>query len=81
MNCIFHLHAHSDIFLKSSLSTFIEIVVWLTVTNSKVLSGKVLSWYHDAKLSDRSLIEMRKNNGPSIDPWGAPTLTGNQSDA
>ena len=23
---------------------------------------------------------MRKNNGPNIDPWGTPALTGNQSD-
>ena len=34
----------------------------------------------ELKLSDKSLMEIKKNNGLKIDPSGTPTSTGNQSD-
>ena len=41
-------------------------------------SAKILT--DDIKLSTRSLMLIRKNNGPNIDSRGTPVLTGNQSE-
>ena len=30
--------------------------------------------------SDKSLIYIKKNNGPSVKPWGTPILTSDQSE-
>ena len=36
------------------------------------ITGKSLTFV--AKLSERSLIEIKNSNGPSIDPWGTSSL-------
>ena len=39
-----------------------------TTENREVSSA--ISWAFDDKPSDKSLIQIKKSNGPRIDPWG-----------
>ena len=40
--------------------------------------SSVKSLINDAKFSGRSLMYIRKNSGPDIDPWDTCSLTGKQ---
>ena len=44
-----------------------------TTENREVSSANSLAL--DDKPSGKSLIQIKKSNGPKIDPWGTPALT------
>ena len=70
LKTIFYCLAHSRIFLKSLFSTF------AVSKGSQISENKVVSSANNLtllfKLCVRSLIYIRKNNGPNIEPCGAP---------
>ena len=66
LNNIFHLKAHSNIFLRSSFNKFADSDKLYTVENNEVSSADNLA--DDSKFSGRSLIYIKKSRGPYIDP-------------
>ena len=70
---IFHWTAHSPIFFKSLFRSVFEASIFLTTEKSEVLSANNLGF--DAKFSDKSLIQIKNNRGPRIEPWGTPAST------
>ena len=52
------------------------LLSWIT-ENKDVLSAKRLVFEDNP--SDRSLIYIRNNNGPRMEPWGTPALTSHQT--
>ena len=71
MNLIFHCKAQSLIFIKSRFKSFAVEFKFSTTKNSEVTSANNFGF--EVKPSDKSLIKIRENNGPRIDPWGTPT--------
>ena len=60
-------------FIKSLFRSFaVEVIFW-TTENREVPSAS--NFGVQVKPSDKSLISIRKNNGPRIDPWGTPAWT------
>ena len=51
---------------------------WMSLTTEKrdVSSAKSLQ-FEDTPF-DKSLMQIRSNNGPKIEPWGTPALEGNK---
>ena len=75
---IFHWNAHLFIFAKSLFSSRAEALLsWIT-ENKDVSSANSLVF--EDNLSDRSLIYIKNNNGPSMDPWGTRALISDKSD-
>ena len=73
LKLILHLKTHCFILERSLLS--FEIVItdtWIT-ENREVLPAKIL--VRENKASAKSLIYIKNNNGPKMEPWGAPALT------
>ena len=66
LNNIFQLKANSDIFLRSSFNKFADSVALYTVENNEVSSAN--NFADDFKFSGRSLMQIKKSNGPSIEP-------------
>ena len=66
LNNIFHLKAHSNIFLRSSFNKFLDSDKLHTVENNEVSSANNLA--DDSKFSERSLMYIKKSSGPNIDP-------------
>ena len=73
LKLIFHWNAHLFIFFRSSFKFFADKVISWTTENREVSSANSLGF--EIKLSERSLINIKKKRGPRIDPWGTPTLT------
>ena len=77
LKLIFHWNAHLVFFVKSLFSSRVEVLLsWIT-ENKDVLSAKSLVFEDNP--SDKSLIYIKNNNGPSMEPWGTPALTSDQS--
>ena len=75
---IFHWNVNLFIFAKSLFSSRAEVLLsWIT-ENKDVLSAKSLVFEDNP--SDKSLIYIKNNNGPSMEPWGTPALTSDQSE-
>ena len=75
---IFHSKAFLCIFANSLFSSRAEsLLSWIT-ENKKVSSANSLAF--EGSRSDKSLIHIKNNNGPSIESWGTPALTSDQSD-
>ena len=66
LNSIFQLKTHSNIFLRSSFNKFADSVALYTVENNEVSSAN--NFADDFKFSERSLMQIKKSNGPSIEP-------------
>ena len=65
------------IFFKSLFSSRAEVLLsWIT-ENKNVSSGNSLAF--EGNPSDKSLIYIKNNNGPVMEPWGSPALTSDQS--
>ena len=76
---IFQWNAHLFIFAKSLFSSGAEVLLsWIT-ENKDVSSAKSLTFEDNP--SDKSLIYIKNNNGPSMEPWATPALTSDQSEA
>ena len=76
LKLIFHWNAHLFIFPKLLFSSRSEVLLsWIT-ENKDMLSANNLAFEDNP--SDKSLIYIKNNNGPSMDPWGTPTLTSDQ---
>ena len=60
LNNIFHLKAHSDIFLRSSFNKFADSDKLYTVENNEVSSANNLA--DDSKFSGRSLMCIKKSD-------------------
>ena len=74
---IFHWNDRLFIFAKSLFSSRAEVLLsWITEHND-VSSGNSLSIEDNP--SDKSLIFIKNNNGPSMEPWGTPVLTSDES--
>ena len=73
LKLIFHWKTHSPIFFKSLFRSIFEASTFLTTEKSEVSSANNLGF--DAKLSDKSLIEIKNNCGPRIEPWGTQAST------
>ena len=69
---IFHWNAHSPIFSKSSFRSIFEASTFLIREKSEVSSANNLGF--DAKFSDKSLISIKNNSSPRIEPLGTPAL-------
>ena len=67
---IFHWKPHSPVFFKSLFRTIFEALRFLATEKSEVSSANNLGF--DAKLSGKSLIQIKTNSGPRIEPWGTP---------
>ena len=78
LKTIFYCLAHSRIFLKSLFSTFAVSKGSQISENKEVSSANNLTLLF--KLCVRSLIYIRKNNGPNIEPCRAPAWIVSQSD-
>ena len=73
LKLIFHWKAHSLTFFKSSFNSFTEVFTSWKTENNDVSSAKCFAL--EVKLSDKSFVYVENNNGPRIDPWGAPAWT------
>ena len=75
---IFHWKTHLLIFTKSLFCSRAEVLLsWIT-KNKDVPSANSLAF--EGNPSDKSLIYIKNNNGPSIEPWETPALTSGQSE-
>ena len=74
---IFHLKAQLPIFSKSSLRSLGEVLISLITENIEVSSANNL--HSLLRPSDKSLIYIKDNKGPGIDPWETPALTAVQN--
>ena len=61
------------IFFRSLFNSIVDVFISCTTENREVSSGHSLAL--DDKLSGKSLIWIKKSNGPKIDPWGTLALT------
>ena len=77
LKLIFHWNAHLFIFAKSLFSSRAEIKSQ-TTENKDVSSASSLVFEDNP--SEKSLIYIKNNNGPSMEPWGIPALTSGQSE-
>ena len=78
LKLIFYWNAHVFIFAKSLFSSREEVLLsWIT-ENNDVSSAKILIFADNP--SDKSLIYIRNNNGPTMEPWATPALTSYQSE-
>ena len=66
------------IFLRSYLSSFADTFTSWVTENKNISSVNSLT-LNDA-LSDKSLVSIRNNNGPKIDPCGTPVFTLDQAE-
>ena len=69
----FHWNAHLFILFRSSFKFFVYKIISWTTQNRGISSANSLGF--EIKLSERSLINIKKKRGPRIDPWGTPALT------
>ena len=75
---LFPLKGLSIIFSKLLFTSRAEILLsWIT-ENKDVLSANSLAFEDNP--SDKSLIYIKNNNGPSMEPWRTPVLTSDQSE-
>ena len=65
LNIIFHLEAHSDIFLRS-FNKFEDSDKSHTVENNEVSSANTLA--DDSKFSGTSLMYIKESSDPNINP-------------
>ena len=66
------------IFAKSLFSSTADVLLsWIT-ENKDVSSANSLAFEDNP--SDKSLIYIKNSNGPSMEPWGTPALTSDQSE-
>ena len=70
---IFHWNAHLFIFFRSSSKFFADKVISCITENREVSWANSLGF--EIKLSESSLINIKKTRGLGIDPWGTPDLT------
>ena len=78
LKLIFHRKTHLFIFAKSLFSLRADVLLsWIT-ENKDVSSANSLAF--EGNPSHKSLIYIKNNNGPSIEHWGTPTLTLDQSE-
>ena len=75
---IFYLKAQIPIFSRSSLRSLPEALISLTTENKEVSSANSL--HSILRPSDKSLIYLKNNKCPRIDPWGTPALTSAQDE-
>ena len=67
---IFHGKAQALILLKSLFKlVVVELIFW---TTEKKKASSANNFGFQFKSYDKSLIKIRKNEGPRIDPWGTP---------
>ena len=62
----FRWKAHSPIFFKLLFRSIFDASAFLTTNKSDVSSANNLGF--DARLSDKSLIEIKKNSGQELNP-------------
>ena len=78
LKIIFHWNTYLFIFSKSLFSSKAEVLLsWIT-ENKDVSSTNSLAFEDNP--SDKSLIYIKNNNGPSMEPCGTPALTSYQSE-
>ena len=73
LHFIFYWEVQSLIFIESLFKLFAEELMFWTTEKREVLFPN--NFVFEIKLSDKSLIQIRKNNGPSIGPWGTTAST------
>ena len=71
LKLIFHWNSHLFIFFRSSFKFFADNVISWTTENREISSALGF----EIKLSERSLINIKKKRGTIMDPWGTPALT------
>lgn len=69
----FNWNTHLNILIKSLLKSNNDACMFLTTEKSGVSSANDFGL--DARLSAKSLIQIKKNNKPRTEPWGTPVLT------
>ena len=71
---IFYWVAHLLILTRSLFRLFPDVwVSWCITENKDVSSAK--SFALDERPSLRSLMQIKNNKGPRMEPWGTPVLT------
>ena len=65
----FSFHWYAQLLFKAITDKFVS---W-TTENREVSSAKSLGFYH--KSLDKSLMKIKNNEGPRIEPCGTPALT------
>ena len=73
LKLIFHWNAKLFIFFRSSFKFFFFKVISWTSEKRQVSSANSLGF--ETKLSERSLINIKKKRKPRTDPWGTLVLT------
>ena len=66
------------IFAKLLFSSTAEVLLTWITENKDILSANSLAFEDNP--SDKLLIYIKNNNGPSMEPWGTPALTSDQSE-
>ena len=79
LKLIFHWNAQLLILLKSLFKWLAEILTFCTMEKRDVSSTKSLSVVD--RSSDRSLMQIKNNSGPSMEPWGTPASIVTQGEA
>ena len=73
LKLIFHRKAHLFISVKLLFSSRVETLLsW--ITKNKVVPAAISLAFEDNP-SDKSLMYVKNNYQPSIEPWGKPALT------
>ena len=78
LNDIFQLKSQSRIFTKSLFSLEEETLALFTTEKREVSSANSLTVV--VRPRGRSLIQMRRNNGPRTEPCGTPAVTDFQTE-
>ena len=69
----FNWNTHLNVLIKSLLKSNNDAFMFLTTEKSGVSSANDFGL--DARLSAKSLIQIKKNNKPRTEPWETPVLT------
>ena len=78
LKSIFHWYAHWEITLRSRFKYLADSLGSWTIEKREVSSANNLAI--ELSPSGRSLIYIKNNRGPRMDPCGTPALIGNQLD-
>ena len=79
LKLIFHWNAQLLIFLKSLIKWLTEVLTLCTMKKRDLSSAQRLAVVD--RSSDSSLMSIKNNSGPSMEPWGTPALMLAQGEA
>ena len=79
LKSIFHWYAHWEITLRSRFKYLADSLISWTIGKTDLSSANNSAM--EMSRSDRSIIYIKDNRGPRMDPCGTPVLIGSQLDS